>query len=342
MQRLRYCFFQFLKATLMKKKHSYKFDPHTLTYEKVKVGVKEKVKAVSFTVAFGVVLAVLLTFIAFKVIDSPKERQLKREISQYEHQIDKINRKMELLDEELEDLQNRDDNIYRTIFEAEPISDEVRNSGIGGVERYNDLQGYDNSEEITSTMERLDNISKRMYVQSLSFDEVYKLAKNKTEYMASMPAIMPVKKNSARLVSGFGSRFHPILHYRRMHTGVDLAAKKGTPIYATGDGVVEVSGTGNSNYSGYGVVCVINHGFGFKTLYGHMSEVKVTPGKKVKRGELIGRVGSTGLSQAPHLHYEVIQNGKRVNPVYFFFNDLTPSEYEQVIQDANQENQCLS
>ena len=326
----------------MKKKHSYKFNPHTLTYEKVKVGVKEKVKAVSFTVAFGVVLAVLLTFIAFKVIDSPKERQLKREIRQYERQLENMNSRMELLSEELDDLQNRDDNIYRTIFEAEPISEEVRNSGIGGAERYNDLKGFDNSEEITNTMMRLDDLSKRMYVQSLSFDEVYKMAKNKSEYMASMPAIMPVKKSSARLVSGFGTRFHPILHYRRMHTGVDLAAKKGTPIYATGDGVVEVAGSGNAKFSGYGVVCVINHGYGFKTLYGHMSEVKVKPGKKVKRGELIGLVGSTGLSQAPHLHYEVIQNGKKVNPVYFFFNDLTPAEYEEVIQDANQENQCLS
>ena len=327
---------------MAKKKHNYKFNPHTLTFEKVKVSIKDRLRVVSFSVALGLVLAVAFTLIGYSVFDSPKEKRLRRENRQYERKFADMNRKMDLISEELDDLENRDDNIYRTIFEAEPISSEVRNSGIGGVERYKDLQGYENTEIITSTHQRLDDITKRMYIQSLSFDEVYKLAKNKAQHMASMPAILPMRKNSFSIVSGFGMRYHPILHHQRMHTGIDMAAKKGTPIYATGDGVVEVAGKNSKGFSGYGIVCVINHGNGFKTLYAHMSDVKAVQGKKIKRGELVGHVGTTGLSQAPHLHYEVIQNGKRVDPVYFFFNDLTPSEYEQVLEDARQENQCLS
>ena len=325
----------------MAKRHTYRFNPHTLSYEKVVVGIWERVKKISFTVLFGLVLGVLFMIIGYQIVDSPKERSLKREIQQYKRQLSAMNQRITRAEKVLEDIENRDDNIYRTIFEAEPISSEVRNSGIGGVERYNELQGYDNTEEITSTHQRLDEITKRMYVQSLSFDEVYKLAKNKVEYMASMPAILPMRKNAFHIVSGFGMRYHPILHYSRMHTGIDMAAKKGTPIYATGDGVVEVAGRGDG-YAGYGIVCVINHGNGFKTLYAHMNEVKAVQGKKIKRGELVGYVGTTGLSQAPHLHYEVLQNGKRVNPVYFFYNDLTPAEYEQVLEEARQENQCLS
>lgn len=327
---------------MAKRKHNYKFNPHTLTFEKVKVSIKDRLKMVSFSVALGVVLAVIFTFLAFTLIDSPKEKRLKRENAQYKRQMNDINRRMDIISEELSDLESRDNTIYRTIFEAEPISSAVRNSGIGGVERYKDMQGYDNTEEITNTNQRLDEITKRMYVQSLSFDEVYKMARNKAQRMASMPAILPMRKNSFSIVSGFGMRYHPILHYSRMHTGIDMAAKKGTPIYATGDGVVEVAGKNSSKYSGYGVVCVINHGNGFKTLYAHMSDVKAVQGRKIKRGELVGHVGSTGLAQAPHLHYEVIQNGKRVDPVYFFFNDLTPAEYEEVLEDARQENQCLS
>lgn len=324
------------------KKNKYKINPHTLAYEKVRVGFKERFKEVSFGVAFGVVVAVILTIVGYKTIDSPKERALRREISQYKYQLDLLNKRTNQMAEVLEDIENRDDNIYRTIFEAEPIDKNIRNSGIGGVERYNELKGYDNSEAIIVLTKKVDELSKRLYVQSKSFDEVYSMAVNKNERLNAIPAIMPLSKKSSRIVSGFGLRFHPILHYRRMHTGIDLVAKKGTPVYATGDAVVEVAGKGGSSYSGYGIVIMLNHGFGYKTLYAHLSKVNVKNGQKVKRGEKIGEVGSTGLSQAPHLHYEVVQNGKKVNPVYYFFNDLSIEEYEQVIEQANAENQCLS
>ncbi len=329
-------------ASLFKSKHTYKYNPHTLSYEKVVVSLRDRLKKVSFAVAFGIVLGVVLFILGMNLIDSPKERNMKREIAQYKRQMKILNDRLQRDEMVLADLENRDDNIYRTIFDAEPIPDGVRNSGMGGVERYQDLEGFDCSDEIIRTTQRLDDLSKRLYIQSVSFDEVYKMAVNKQERLNSMPAIMPVKKNECKLVSGFGSRYHPILHYRRQHTGVDLTARKGTKIYATGDGVVEVSGRNAKGFSGYGIVVVVNHGNGFKTLYAHMNDVSVKQGQKVKRGELLGHVGSTGLAQGPHLHYEVIQNGKKVDPVYYFYNDLNPEEYEQVIEAAQQENTCLS
>lgn len=329
-------------ANIFKNKHTYKFNPHTLSYEKVVVSVRDRLKKLSFTVAFGLVLGVVFFILGMNLIDSPKERSLKRELAQYKRQMKILNNRLQRNEAVLADLENRDDNIYRTIFDAEPIPNGVRNSGIGGVDRYKDLEGFDCSDEIINTTQRIDDLSKRLYIQSVSFDEVYKMAVNKQERMASMPAIMPIKKNECKLVSGFGSRYHPILHYRRMHSGVDLTARNGTKVYATGDGTIESSGRNEKGFSGYGVVVVVNHHNGFKTLYAHLNDTQVKPGQKVKRGELIGHVGSTGLSQGPHLHYEVIQNGKKVNPVYYFYNDLNPSEYEQVIEAANQENTCLS
>ena len=299
-------------------------------------------KKVSFSVAFGLVLGVVLLVIGMQVIDSPKERRLKRQLSVYERQMRRMHQTMKRNEAVLADLENRDNSIYRTLLEAEPISDEVRSSGIPDYQAYADLESIDNNELILSTARRLDDFSKRLYVQSLSFDEVYKMASNKIERQEHVPAIMPLRKNECKIISGFGTRYHPILHYRRMHTGVDLSAKKGTPIYATGDGKVETAGRGGDQLSGYGICVVINHGFGYKTLYGHMNSVKVRSGQKVKRGELIGYVGSSGLASGPHCHYEVWLNGNRVNPVYYFYNDLTPQEYEQVIEAANQENQCLS
>ena len=316
------------------KKHTYRYNPYTLRYEKVIVGVREKVKQISFSLLFGVVLGVLLLVIGFNFFTSPKEKALEREVVQYRRQIERLNRRIDRNDRVLTDLQQRDQNVYRLIFQAEPIH-------APSLPDYNAAQ-TNTTDLISLTTERLDSLSARLYAQSISIDQVFQMASTKQERLSSMPAIMPIAKNRCKLVSGFGSRYHPILHYRRMHTGVDLSAKKGTPIYATGDGVVEVSGSGGADYSGYGVVCVVNHGFGFKTLYGHMTDVKVRKGQRVKRGELIGHVGSTGLSQAPHLHYEVLQNGKRVNPVYFFYEDLTPAEYEEIIELAKQENQCLS
>jgi hypothetical protein len=325
-----------------RQRHTYRFNPHTLKYEKVFVSLRERVRRISFNVLFGVVLGVALVFIGLQFVESPLERGLRRELAQYKRQFELLLPRVERAEKVLSNLEERDEVLYRTIFECEPVSDAERFSGIGGVERYASLDGYDNSELIKLATRKVDELTKRLYVESKSLDEIYAIARQKTERLASMPAIMPIAKDKCKIVSGFGYRFHPILKYRRLHSGIDLAARPGTPIYATGDGVVRVAGRNPEGYSGYGVVVDIDHGFGFHTLYAHMTTTMVKEGQKVKRGEQVGTVGSTGMSTGAHLHYEVILNGKKVDPVYYFFNDLTPQEYDAVIEQARQENQCMS
>ncbi|MCQ2297782.1 MAG: M23 family metallopeptidase [Bacteroidales bacterium] len=324
-----------------KQKHTYRFDPHTLRYIKVKVRRRDKLKKLSWSVLLGIVLGVVLLVVGFQVVDSPKEKALKRELALYKRQVRTLNDRVNRANEVLTDLEKRDADVYRTLFESEPVNT-VRDSLLARQESYDTLMSISHSELLVGTTKKVDDLTKRLYLESVSIDQIFKMAQGKQDRMAAMPAIMPIDKRKCKLISGFGYRYHPILKTRRMHTGVDLTAKKGTPIYATGDGVVEVAGKGLSDYSGYGVVCVINHGYGYKTLYGHMTDVKVRRGQKVKRGELVGTVGSTGLSQAPHLHYEVIMNGKKVDPVRYFFNGLTPTEYEEILELARQENQCIS
>ena len=324
----------------MKKNFTYRYNPHTLSYEKVKTTFVDRLKKISFSVAFGIVLGVVLLVIGMNVFQSPKERRLRREMAAMERQVRKMSGTVKRNESVLRDLENRDNSIYRTLLEAEPISDDRRMSALAQQD-FSEIDGLEISALVAETSRRIDQLSHRLYVQSLSFDEVYRMASSKKERMDHVPAIMPLAKNSCSVISGFGTRYHPILHYRRMHTGVDLSAKTGTPIYATGDGVVKVAGR-SDELGGYGVAVLIDHGFGYKSLYAHMSEVKVRQGQSVKRGELLGLVGSTGLASGPHCHYEVWLNGNKVNPIYYFFNDLTPKEYEEVIEAANQENQCLS
>ena len=325
-----------------KQRHTYRFNPHTLRYEKVFVSLKERVRRISFNVLFGVVLGVVIVVVGLQFMDSPKERSLKRELAQYRRQTRLLGDRVERAEKVLVDLEERDDVLYRTIFGSEPVSQDVRHSGIGGVERYAEFDEMESGELLKNTTMKVDDITKRLYVESKSLDELYDMARTKSERMASMPAIMPVAKDKCKVVSGFGVRYHPILKYRRLHSGIDLTARQGTPIYATGDGVVRVAGRNPQGLGGYGVVAVVDHGFGFQTLYAHMASVKVRVGQRVKRGEMIGTVGSTGMSSGAHLHYEVIQNGKKVDPVYYFFNDLTPEEYEEVLELARQENQSMS
>lgn len=322
----------------MPRKIKYHFNVHSLSIEKVRVTLGDRLKKILSIVAFGSVFSALVLIIAYNFFNSPKEKMLQREIEQYKYQFEIMSDKLNNITAVLKDIENRDDNIYRVIFEAEPIPSTIRNAGIGGANRYEELEKLSNSERIIETAKKIDKISRQLYVQSKSFDDVFRMAKSKEDMMLHLPAILPMPKNKGQIISGFGLRFHPILKYRRMHTGIDIAAPKGTPIYATGDGTVVDAG----RESGYGITCQINHGYGYQTLYGHLSKLNVKPGQKIKRGEIIGFVGNTGLSMAPHVHYEVILNGQKVNPVYFFYNDLSPSEYEEVIEKANEENQCLS
>lgn len=320
-------------------KVKFQFDKRTLTYRKVELNVRQRLIQVGSVLASASVFAFLVIIVFTTFFDSPKERQLRREIVQMELQYKLLGDRMNRVDQVLAELQEKDDDIYRVIFEAEPIPSSVRNAGFGGVNRYQELEMMDNSELIVNTAKRLDQLTKRLVVQSRSFDEVVDLAKNKATMLASIPAIQPVSnKKLTRVASGFNYRIHPIYKIRHFHTGIDFTAPRGTEIYATGDG--EVAWVEMKN-SGYGNHIIIDHGYGYETLYGHMSRFKVREGQKVLRGDVIGYVGSTGTSTAPHLHYEVIKNGEKVNPVNFFFNDLSPEEYEKVLEISSQANQSF-
>lgn len=320
-------------------KTKYKFNPASLEIEKVEVSLKQRLLQVGSYLLTAVVFAVITTLIAFQVVDSPKEKALKREIEQYKLQNQVMTGQLDKIEKVLADLQHRDDNIYRVIFNAEPVPEAERNSGIGGSDRYSHLEGFSSSEMLIATARRVDEIGRKMVVQSRSFDKVFALAKQQEQRMAATPAIVPIKGGAMNVISGFGYRIHPIYRTRRMHTGIDIAAKTGTPVYATADGV---SIRPESSMSGYGLYVMIDHGYGYQTLYAHLSRVTAKPGKKIKRGELLGYVGNTGLSVAPHLHYEIHQNGQQINPIHYFFNDLNPRDYEEVIKLASKDNQPLS
>ena len=320
-------------------KVNYKFNTRSLTYEKVEVTFKQRFMKFLSYVATGTVFATITITIAFTYFDSPKEKIQKREIENLRFQYDLLQRRMDQVGSILQEMQERDDNIYRVVFEAEPIPDNIRKAGFGGGDRYKELSNYENSDLIISTAEKLDKITKQLYIQSKSFDELMKMAKNKEKLLACIPAIQPVSNKKLKYApSGYGWRTDPIYKTSEFHPGIDFTANTGTEIYATGDGVVEVA---DDVMQGYGNHVVINHGFGYQTLYGHMSRIKVSVGQKVKRGELIGWVGSTGRSTGPHVHYEVIKNGEKVNPIHFFFNDLTPAEYEQLTEQASRASQSF-
>jgi murein DD-endopeptidase MepM/ murein hydrolase activator NlpD len=320
-------------------KKRYYFNTKSLSYEKVRLRPADIIKQSLWYLATGLVFAAVTMIIAYNTFESPKEKQLTRELDQLKLQYDLLDNRIEQAMLVLDDIQKRDDNIYRVIFEAEPIPTGVRRAGYGGTDRYNQLQGYDNSELMVRTSQKLDFLSKQIVVQSKSFDEILKLVQNKATMLAAIPAIQPIStKDLKQLASGFGWRTDPIYKMPKFHAGMDFAAPIGTEIYATGDGTVMRA---DAQAAGYGNHIRINHGYGYMTLYGHLSRVKVRPGQKVKRGEVIGYVGNTGKSTGPHLHYEVIKNGENQNPINFYFNDLTPDEYEAMLKISANSNQSF-
>ncbi len=320
-------------------KRKFIYDPETLSYKEAESSSKKWLMFFLAGLIVGVGAIILLLSSPNAYFQTPREKNLVRENENLKLNYNILNKKLKKIELVLNDIKQRDNNIYRTIFEADPISDDVREGGYGGVDLYQNLDGYSNSDLIKKSMKEAEKIEKQLVVQSKSFDEVVKLAKNKEKMLAHLPAIQPVEnKDLKRMASGYGWRIHPILKTRRMHYGMDFTAKTGTPIYATADGIVKHAGW---KPNGFGKHVVINHGFGYETLYAHMSKVAVKNGEKVKRGQIIGYVGNTGLSAGPHCHYEVHVNGKRVNPINFYYNDLTPEAYAQLRKLATEENQSL-
>jgi murein DD-endopeptidase MepM/ murein hydrolase activator NlpD len=320
-------------------KAKYHFNTDSLRFEKVVVSFKKRFLQVSGWLVTALVFGSIVLLFAYSFLDSPKEKQLRRELNEMTLQFEIVQQRMELANAVLADLQKRDDQIYRVIFEAEPIPETVREAGFGGVNRYRNLEGYDNSELMISTTKSLDKLYRQLYIQSKSYDEVFELVKKKAELLSSIPAIQPVNNDDLKRVgSGFGYRIHPIYKTSMMHAGIDFTAPIGTEIYATGNGIIARV---EYNGRGYGNNVIINHGFGYQTLYGHMSRFAVRPGQRVNRGDLIGYVGNTGASTGPHVHYEVIRGGKKIDPVNFFFNDLSPEEFDKVRSIASQTNQSF-
>jgi len=322
----------------MPKSH-YRFNPESLSFDKIRLGIwAVLLRAFAYFVG-SLIIAAVYYFIFASFVDSPKEKALLREIDQMTLQYDIIHREMDNIDKVIGQLQETDDNLYRTIFEAEPISQTLRDGGTGGINRYKGLEGYNNSNIVIETTKRLDNIRKKVYVQSKSFDDLIALAKRKEDMLGAIPAIIPISsRDLIHVASGFGLRIHPIYKIIKFHAGMDFTAPTGTDVYVTGNGVVSAV---ESSKRGLGNHIIINHGFGYQSIYAHLDRFNVRKGQKVSRGDIIGFVGSTGLSVAPHLHYEIKINGVNVDPVNYYFNDLTPAEYERMIEIASKTGQSF-
>ncbi|MDP4222257.1 MAG: M23 family metallopeptidase [Bacteroidota bacterium] len=320
-------------------KPRYKFNPESLSFDKIRLGFRSIILRALAYLLGTVIIAVVFNFIFGIFFDSPKEKALKREIAQMTLQYSLVHREMDNLEKVIEHLQETDDNLYRTIFGAEPVQSTQRQGGVGGVNRYSELEGYINSKIVIETEKKLDAIRKQVYAQSKSYDDLISLAKRKEDMLRSIPAIIPIStKDLTRIASGFGLRIHPVYKISKFHAGMDFTAPLGTEIYASGDGTVE---SVQSSKRGMGNYITINHGFGYQSIYAHLDRFNVRSGQKVHRGDVIGFVGNTGMSVAPHLHYEIKLNNVNVDPVNYFFNDLSAAEYEAMVEIAAKTGQSF-
>lgn len=320
------------------RKTYYLYNPNTLSYERVYPSAKDQFFTVLRHLSTGIAFGIATFFVMMYFVDSPKESLLIKENKLLQTQYDVLSLRLSDALEVLDDIQQRDENLYRAIFQAESIPESIRKSGFGGTNRYEHLMSLSNSDLVVATTQKMDILRKQLYVQSNSLEELINIGKTQEERLMCIPAIQPISnKDLRRTASGYGMRIDPIYRTRRFHAGMDFSAKTGTDIYATGNGVITFSGWKQS----YGNCIIIDHGFGFQTLYGHMNKFKARVGQKVKRGEIIGYVGNTGKSTGPHLHYEVIVRGKHDNPAKYYFMDLTPEEYDRMIQIAENHGQVM-
>lgn len=318
----------------------YYYDTETCKYERIKVSKWDIFLNSLGIFTLSLILAVAILFISSTYFESPQVSLLKKENSELLMYYNDMQKDIDQMENMVASLQERDDNIYRVIFEADPIPSTIRQAGVGGTDRYRALREdkIEREQLVINTFGEIDKLKKQMYIQTKSYDDILKMARNKTEMLASIPSIQPIpNKDLKRLASGYGLRMHPILKVRRMHAGCDFSAPQGTPIYATGNGKISRA----RRMGDAGNTVIIEHGFGYKTKYFHMSTFAVKEGQNVKRGDVIGFVGNTGLSAAPHCHYEVWKDNKHIDPVNFFYNDVTDEEFDELLELASRENQSL-
>ncbi len=321
------------------KKIKYYYNTHTLRYEKLETPLRVKLLRFFGFIAAALVTAALISFFAFRFIGSPNEKLLRIENEEMKDRYRELNGHLNNIEQQMAELEKRDNEVYRSIFEANPIPDSARAKTIEKQQQIAKVESMEESDLINSIISTLNNLSNRVHAQKASFEEVTELVKNKEQLLAATPAIQPVSdKELKKIASGFGYRIDPVYKTVKLHPGLDFTAPAGTPIYATADGTIEFAG---NRGDGYGNHIIINHGFGYKTLYGHMYRIKANVGQRVKRGEVIGWVGSTGKSTGPHCHYEVIKNGNKIDPIYFFYNDLTPEQFDRLLKVAAASNQSF-
>jgi murein DD-endopeptidase MepM/ murein hydrolase activator NlpD len=321
------------------KKIKYFFNTHTLRFEKVEVPLRVRLlQTIGFILA-SIVTAIIIIILIFQYIDSPKEKLLRQQNDAYRENYTVLQERVKQLELQMTELENRDNDVYRSIFEADPIPDSARVKAMEAKKEVRLIQNLSNAELIKNMIAQLNNLIVRAAYQEISYVEITNMVKNKEKLLKAIPAIQPVSnKNLNRIGGSFGYRVDPVYKDFRFHQGLDFTAPSGTPIYATADGTVTAAGF---NTDGYGNKVVINHGYGYQTLYGHMVRVKARVGQAVKRGEVIGYIGSTGKSTGPHCHYEVIKKGIKVDPVYYFYNDLTPEQFDRLLKAAANNKQSL-
>ncbi|MCC8172752.1 MAG: peptidoglycan DD-metalloendopeptidase family protein [Parabacteroides sp.] len=320
------------------RKTYYLYNPSTLSYERVYPTAKERFFGLLRHLSIGIAIGVAAFFVMLYWIPSPMESRMQKENKLLQTQYEVLSLRLNEAQEVLDDIQQRDENLYRAIFQAESIPESIRKSGFGGSNRYEHLTMLSNPELVVSTTQKMDMLDKQLYIQSNSLEELINLGKSQEERLKCIPAIQPISnKDLRRTASGYGFRIDPIYRTPKFHSGMDFSAKVGTEIYATGDGKVVYAAW----KQGYGNCIIIDHGYGYQTLYSHMSKYNARVGQQIKRGEVIGYVGNTGKSTGPHLHYEVIVHGQHDNPSKYYFMDLTPEEYDQMIQIAENHGQVM-
>lgn len=321
------------------KKIKYFYNTSTLRYEKLITPLRVKLLRIFSFIAAVAVAGFLFMQVAYRYFPSANEQKLLQQNERLQDNFDLVQQEMQLMSRQLRDIEKRDNQVYRSIFEASPIPDSARTKMMEQQQENKLIATLTDNEINNSIISQITNLRNRLFAQNKSFNAIDEMVKNKEALLAATPAIQPVSnKDLSRMASGFGYRIDPVYKTTKMHAGLDFAAPQGTPIYATADGIIKLAGNmGN----GFGNHVVIDHAFSYETLYGHMVRVKVRAGQKIRRGEVIGWVGSTGKSTGPHLHYEVHKNGVEINPIYFFYNDLTPEQFDRMLKMAATGNQSF-
>lgn len=321
------------------KKIKYYYNTHTLRYEKLETPLRVKLLRVFGFIAAALVTAFIISLLAFRFIGSPNEKLLRAENERMKDRYRELSKETKKIEQQMKELEDRDNEVYRSIFEASPIPDSARSKDLEKAQQIAKVEGMEQNDLINSIVTSLNNMNSRIKVQQASYKDLGVMVKDKEKLLAATPAIQPVSNaDLKRIASGFGYRIDPVYKTVKLHPGLDFAAPAGTPIYATADGTIEFAG---NRGDGYGNNVIINHGYGYKTLFGHMFRIKARAGQRVKRGEVIGWVGSTGKSTGPHCHYEVIKNGNKIDPIYFFYNDLTPEQFDRLLKLAGASNQSF-